>query len=507
MDTPLNDRYELQAVLGSGGMGEVWRAHDRRLDRAVAIKLMRTRTSEDDVTRARMRSEALLAASIHHPGVAQIFDYEAGDDAAEGASFIVMQFIDGRSLAELLRTSGPMDTEQVMSIVVQVASGLQAAHELGVVHRDVKPANIMVTPTGRTVLVDFGIARSDSSEPLTETGTLLGTAQYSSPEQSAGRPATPRSDLYSLGIVAHHCLTGESPFRRDTPIATALAHLNDDPPPLDDSVPLPVRELVSSMTAKNPSDRPASAAAVAELAATIGADDRIAVPPAFATDSSESATSTTIAPVLAAPAPAEPARRTRRRAGVLAAVAAALVLFSGWALWPQSETPVPDVVGMSLSRASAVIKDAGMTPRARPVDAVGEQKDDVLEQSPAAGDPGPSDGIVEVMVVSGKVAVPTDDIIGLSYPKAVAALEKLGFVAKRTDVTQTANADEVIALDRSGRLPEGSTITLSVAVAPVVQQQSTGGTSTAGGGSTQKSTPTKPPKASSGKGKGKGKKK
>lgn len=494
VDSPVKDRYDMLAQIGSGGMGEVWRAHDRRLDRDVAIKLLRARSSEDDVSRARMRSEALLAASIHHPGVAQIFDYEEGDDADEGASFIVMQFIDGHSLAELLRTTGPMATEQVMSIVVQVASGLQAAHELGVVHRDVKPANIMLTSTGRTVLVDFGIARSDASEPLTETGTILGTAQYSSPEQSAGRPATPQSDLYSLGIVAHHCLTGASPFRRDTPMATALAHLNDDIPPLGDEVPPAVRELISALTAKNPSQRPASAAAVAERATTIGAADTIDLPTTFGSDAPRRGTSTVSAPVLAAPDPATPGRTSRGRVGALAAVALALVLLSGWAVWPDGETAVPDVVGMSLNQASTVIEEAGMTPRAQPVDVAGQRRNDVVEQSPAAGKAGAPDGVVELMVVSGKVAVAAKDVIGLTYPKAVSALEKLGFVVNRTDVTQTADADKVIALDRSGRLAEGATITLSVAVAPVVQP-ATGSTA---GSSTQKATKATP-KTSNGK--------
>ncbi|MGA9715839.1 MAG: protein kinase [Aeromicrobium sp.] len=498
MESPLNDRYDLLARIGSGGMGEVWRAHDRRLDRVVAIKVMRTRATEDDVSRARMRSEALLAASIHHPGVAQIFDFEESHDASEGTSFIVMQFVDGHSLAELLRTSGPMAIEQVMSIVVQVASGLQAAHDIGVVHRDVKPANIMLTPAGRTVLVDFGIARSDDSEPLTETGTILGTAQYSSPEQSAGRPATPQSDLYSLGIVAHHCLTGVSPFRRENPVATALAHLNDDIPPLGDDVPPAARELIGTLTAKNPSQRPESAADVAERAASIGADDRIDIPRTLGSDAPHRDTLTVSAPVFAASSPATSTHRSRVRAGALAAVGLLVILVSGWAVWPRGDTAVPDVVGMSRSQATALIEKAGMTARAQPVDVAGQQRDAVLEQSPAAGAARASDGVVQLKVVSGKVAVAANDIIGLTYPKAVSTLEKLGFVVKRTDVPQSAEADEVVALDRSGRLPEGSTITLSVAVAPAAQP-ATGGTAKtpSGGGS--------PPKSSPGKGKGKGK--
>ncbi|RYJ02516.1 MAG: serine/threonine protein kinase, partial [Actinomycetales bacterium] len=218
----LDGRYRLHEVLGSGGMGAVHRAEDTRLQRIVAVKVL-PHTATDDLARARMRTEARLAGSLHHVGVAQVFDYVETSESVDGLAYIVMEHVEGHSLAELLRETGPMPVEQVMSVLVQVSDALAAAHAAGVVHRDVKPANIMLTPAGRTVLVDFGIAWSDANEPLTATGTLIGTADYLSPEQAAGRTAGPLSDLYSLGVVAHHCLTGTSPFRRDSQISTAVA--------------------------------------------------------------------------------------------------------------------------------------------------------------------------------------------------------------------------------------------------------------------------------------------
>ncbi|MET0468218.1 MAG: serine/threonine-protein kinase, partial [Aeromicrobium sp.] len=259
MPTLLNDRYELGDVVGSGGMGTVHRAVDTRLGRTVAIKILRGGPLTDETARARMRSEAQLAASIHHPGVAQVFDYSEDLSSHDGMSFIVMQFIEGRSLDVLLRERKALPVEQVMSVVEQAAEGLAVAHAAGIVHRDLKPGNIMLTPEGRTVLVDFGIARSAVSEPITATGSMIGTADYMSPEQVGGRPATPRSDLYALGVVAYQCLTGESPFRRETSIATALAQLNDDLPPLGADVPADARALVEALTAKDPTQRPASA--------------------------------------------------------------------------------------------------------------------------------------------------------------------------------------------------------------------------------------------------------
>ncbi|MET1132683.1 MAG: serine/threonine-protein kinase, partial [Aeromicrobium sp.] len=279
MPETLTNRYTLDEVVGTGGMGSVYRAIDTRLGRTVAIKVLRDGTDADEVNRARMRSEAHLAASIHHPGVAQVFDFEDDDASGGGSTFIVMQFVEGHSLAQLLKQNGPMSADQVMSVVQQVAEGLQAAHDAGIVHRDLKPANIMLTPAGRTVLVDFGIARTDASDPLTDTGSLVGTTDYVSPEQVQGRSATAQSDLYALGIVAFHCLTGSSPFRRETQIATAMAHLHDDLPELGSEVPEDVAGLIASLTAKDPQERPATAADVAHEAARIGAAASIDLPP------------------------------------------------------------------------------------------------------------------------------------------------------------------------------------------------------------------------------------
>lgn len=271
MDGLLNGRYELGEIVGLGGMGAVYRAIDTRLGRTVAVKVLRGSAVADDAARARLRSEALLASSVHHRGVAQVYDYDASSPTHGGKPFIVMEHVDGKSLAQLLRSGGAMPTDQVMSIVQQVAEALTAAHAAGIVHRDLKPANIMLTPAGRAVLIDFGIASSSTSDLLTETGLLLGTAEYLSPEQAAGRSATPKSDLYSLGVVAHHCVTGTSPFRRENPFATAFAQVRDELPALDDSVPARVRDLVDRLTQKSPSDRPDSAADVAREAAAIGA--------------------------------------------------------------------------------------------------------------------------------------------------------------------------------------------------------------------------------------------
>lgn len=471
----LNDRYELGEVIGSGGMGSVHRAIDTRLGRTVAVKILRPGTSADDTARSRMRSEAKLAASIHHPGVAQVFDFATAEPS--GPTYLVMQFVDGHTLAQLVREQGPMPSEQVMAMVVQVAEGLQACHDAGIVHRDLKPANIMLTPAGRTVLVDFGIARSATSEPLTETGTLIGTADYMSPEQAAGRPATPQSDLYALGVVAYHCLTGTSPFRRESAIATALAHLNDDLPDLDPQVPAAAAALIRQLTSKSPAMRPESAAAVARQAAAVGASAAIDMPPTFELPRP----SAPVGPLgvasvtaLTAHEPATPEHTAiSRRRRPMAAFAGVGVLAVALALLGvqrfQSDDPpiVPSVVGMNVDDATAHIREAGLTASTRRVDRADEAAGQVVGQSPAAGEPGPTSGPVNISVASGKVSVSAKDVIGATYAAASAALERLGLEVERVDVQQSTKVGEVLALDKSGRLPIESTITLSVAVAPV----------------------------------------
>ncbi len=482
MERTLNDRYELLERLGSGGMGDVWRAHDRRLDRDVAVKLMRHGPLADATSRARMRSEALLAASIHHPAVASVHDFDEAGAPGEGESYIVMQLVEGHSLAELLRAEGAMSSEQVMSMLVQVAGGLQAAHEVGVVHRDIKPANIMLTPAGKAVLVDFGLARTESSEPLTDTGTVLGTAQYSSPEQAAGRSATPQSDLYSLGVVAHHCLTGTSPFRRDTPVATAMAHLNDEIPPLGGDVPAPARDLIDALTAKDPSARPGSAAAVAAAAAAIGADDTIDLPATLATPAVPAAAMAAVAPAteahtaVAAPVTNDEGRRRRSpRVVVLVAAAVAVLALAvaGFTWLGGDSATVPDVVGMPVDEAQAALAEADLTTRLESVDAPGTTADEVIGQDPEGSAAEPTDGVVTLQVASGEVVVSAEDLVGMSYAEAAAVLEELGLTVARADVQSATEAGQVVALDRSGRVAVGSTVTLSIATAPAVVPETT----------------------------------
>nr|SBO91249.1 Serine/threonine-protein kinase PknA [Nonomuraea gerenzanensis] len=240
----------------------MWRARDELLGREVAVKILRSHIYVDPTFRERFRNEARLTAALADPGVAQIFDYGEQSDLA----YLVMELVHGEPLSAILARNGAIGPEVALDVVHQTARALHAAHSAGIIHRDIKPGNLLVTPEGTIKVTDFGIARALEAAPVTQTGTVLGTAQYVSPEQAQGFPLTPATDLYSLGVVAYECLTGRTPFRGDSQVAIALQHLNEQPPPLGVDVPAPVRELVTALLAKEPGQRPGSAMEVADRA-------------------------------------------------------------------------------------------------------------------------------------------------------------------------------------------------------------------------------------------------
>jgi eukaryotic-like serine/threonine-protein kinase len=337
----LAGRYRIEGRIAVGGVGEVWRATDLVLARPVAVKLLRPEYAQHPETLVRFEAEARHAASVTHPGIAQVYDYaEAGP--AE-SPYLVMELVDGPSLAWVL-ASGPLEPAYAMDVLAQAAAGLEAAHAAGLVHRDVKPANLVVGPGNQVKITDFGVAYAAGSAPITRTGTLVGTPAYLAPERAAGGPATPASDLYSLGVVGYHCLTGSPPFS-GMPIEVAVAHQHQALPPLPVAVPAGVAGLIGELTAKDPAARPGSAGEVAERAGRLrdtlasGATAALASerdgPPG--TTGVEPPPVTLIGPPAPGGAPARPdSQRDRRRPrrGVLLGVAGAILVASlaGWLL-------------------------------------------------------------------------------------------------------------------------------------------------------------------------------
>ena len=262
LDKLYGGRYRLKSRIAIGGMGEVWQAHDEIILRDVAIKILKPEYMGDPGFLERFRTEARHAAMVDHEGIANVFDY--GEDS--GSAFLVMELVPGDSLAKILERDKKLDDQKVLDIVAQTARALHEAHIAGLVHRDVKPGNLLITPSGEVKITDFGIARVADQVSLTATGQVMGTVQYLAPEQATGKPATPSTDIYSLGIVAYEALKGSRPFTGETQMAIAMSQINDAPPPLPSDVSAEVAALVMSCLAKKPGGRPKNALELAEQA-------------------------------------------------------------------------------------------------------------------------------------------------------------------------------------------------------------------------------------------------
>ena len=265
----LGGRYQLTERIAIGGMGEVWKAKDQVLGRTNAVKILKEEYTGDTNFLRRFRAEAQHTALLNHPGVANVYDYGEED----GSGYLVMELVPGPPLSSILEKEKVLSPDRTLNIMSQTARALSAAHAQGLVHRDVKPGNLLITPQGRVKVTDFGIARLADQVPLTATGQVMGTAQYLAPEQATGQQATGSSDIYSLGVIGYECLVGHRPFSGESQIAIALAQVNDPPPPLPESIPQPVRALIMSMLAKNPKDRPANATALADAADALRRQD------------------------------------------------------------------------------------------------------------------------------------------------------------------------------------------------------------------------------------------
>jgi serine/threonine-protein kinase len=258
----------LDERIATGGMGDVWRGTDVVLGRVIAVKVLRPAMLADPEFAARFYGEARMMAAFRHPGVVEVYDYASAGDSADGddCAYLVMAYVDGEPLSTRLKEVGRLTVAETMSIVAQTADALHAAHENGTIHRDVKPGNLIVKPSGAVILVDFGVARSNAVTSMTGLNAIVGTALYMAPEQVAKGRVTAATDIYALGAVAYHCIAGRPPFDGNNALQVALRHLEEEPDPLPDDVPPPVRALIGQAMAKHPADRFASAAEFAGAA-------------------------------------------------------------------------------------------------------------------------------------------------------------------------------------------------------------------------------------------------
>jgi eukaryotic-like serine/threonine-protein kinase len=518
----LGGRFQLTTRIAIGGMGEVWKAKDLVLGRIVAIKVLKEEYTGDPGFLQRFRAEARHTALLNHVGIANVFDY--GEE--EGSAYLVMELVPGQPLSSIIEHEQVLSPDRTLSIIAQTARALSVAHAQGLVHRDVKPGNLLITPDGRVKVTDFGIARLADQVPLTQTGQVMGTAQYLSPEQATGQTATGSSDIYSLGVIGYECLSGHRPFSGESQIAIALAQVNDAPPPLPESLPAPVRALLMSMLAKDPKNRPANAIKLAEAAEAIRNGDisaaRAAVPGMLLFDAD---TGPITAPVDTATAPTGVIGAQRDSSptatSALPVLGAAVGAGAGMAAGAAASSATDEPQG-TLARANALAAERNWTPEETTYDDEPADEPQRKGRSPwtwplialillllfalagflvsqlglfsPSGNPSSSAPVTSAPTTSASPtrtttsATPTEtratptqtptptpetvnvipeDFIGEDYRTVQSRLSALNLdVTVQPQVDANSAPNTVIALSRSGRMEVGTPITVTYAVAP-----------------------------------------
>ncbi len=500
--TVLGGRYEIHRKIARGGMAEVHLARDRSLDRPVAVKVLFSEFATDPAFVERFRREAQAAANLSHPNICGVYDWGSED----GTYFIVMEYVDGRSLAEIMREEGPLHPRRAAEIAFEVAGALGFAHSKGVVHRDVKPGNVLVSGTGNAKVVDFGIARalSSPSEELTQAGSVMGTATYFSPEQAQGFQVDARSDLYSLGVVLFEMVTGRPPFGGDSPVAIAYKHVQESPPrpsSLISGLPPGLEAIIGKLLAKHPDNRYRSAEDLradlrrflddqTPLALEEQSAARTRVAPVAAPVPDPAATQVAV-PVTAAPAAAavvdeeyddeeyedEPPRRT----GLFVALLLVLLAVAGGLVWwliasvddgeqAADMIEVPNVVGQERGEAQRILEGenfkVSFVERADSTVAI----DHVIEQNPQAGEQRPEGDTVVLTVSTGpeEVQIPTD-LVGMAEADAKKLLESLNLVVDVVQVeSETIEAGRVVGTTPGpgATVASGATVELAVSTGP-----------------------------------------
>ena len=445
-------RYRLERKLGGGGMADVWLAEDQELGRKVAIKILHDRYANDTQFVERFRREATHAAGLSHPNVVSIFD--RGE--AEGSYFIVMEYVEGRTLKELIVTRGPCPVPVAISYVRQVLAALRYAHRNGIVHRDIKPHNVLVDHEGRVKVADFGIARAGSSQ-MTEAGSIIGTAQYLSPEQARGAPVDESSDLYSTGIVLFELVTGKVPFTGETPVEIAMKHLSQVPPRPRRSGPRFRTTSTSSSCARSRRSRPPATGRPRRWIATSSSWDaatrsgRRPKRPRRWCCAASRRRATTVQP---GPAGYGGDERYRSYEGqvktgrawwpwLLAAAAAIALGIGGWFLYDNIRDQInanePVAVGLYTGilekNAVALIDKDGFEPNVRRLPNTKVQPGYVYQQDPDAGSKQAKGSLVTILVSSGKPKVTVPSLVGKSRDTAVAELTQRDLVANVVQVS------------------------------------------------------------------------
>jgi beta-lactam-binding protein with PASTA domain/predicted Ser/Thr protein kinase len=492
IDQVFDGRYKVVRKLGTGGMANVYLAEDQELGRRVAIKMLDDRHAQDEQFVERFRREAKNAAGLSHPNVVSIYDR----GQAEGTYYIAMEYLEGRTLKELLVARGPTPVPVAIDYARQILAALGFAHQHGVVHRDIKPHNVAVAPDGRIKVMDFGIARAGTSQ-MTETGSIIGTAQYLSPEQAKGAPVGPTSDIYSVGIVLYEMLTGSVPFTGDTPLEIAMKHLSATPEPPSEKraeVPHELDSIVLRALAKRPEDRyqtaedmDADLARAARGQAVAPETDEAATRVLSGVGAATQATEVIRRPPGSGQPPAygpptgfyeyeEPIRRRSFWPWLLAAVLIAAAVAGGWYVYTKVQdqleatkpVAVPFVQGQKESLAVSNIRNAGLSAHIirRPDDQVAETY--VISQDPSAGTRTDKGNPVTIVVSTGLPKVDVPSVVGDQATDAVASITERGLKADVHDINSEKTTGTVTGQDPAPgtRVVKGTKVRINVSQGP-----------------------------------------
>ncbi|MCD2193215.1 Stk1 family PASTA domain-containing Ser/Thr kinase [Actinomycetospora endophytica] len=498
MTTPrlLSDRYELGPALGYGGMSEVHGGRDVRLGRDVAIKVLRADLARDPQFQIRFQREAQNSAALNHPAIVAVYD--TGETWADDIPlpYIVMEYVAGRTLRDIVKTGGPMDPQRVCEVIADVCSALDFSHRYGIIHRDVKPANVMITPSGAVKVMDFGIARalSDAQPAVTQTAAVIGTAQYLSPEQARGEAVDARSDVYATGCVLFELLTGQPPFTGDSPVAVAYQHVREDPDApsqLNPAVPPALDAITLKALAKNPFNRYQTAGEMRDDLIRALQGDPVEAPLVMSDDEradymNQTGPTQMVGPAAYAGGPATDAgdfaawqaeqedlrrSRRRRRNGIIAGVLVLAAVLAGlfWFTSPSNrQFAIPDVTNQPQDVALRTLSGAGLRPNLVQVASDQGQVGRVIGTDPGAGTEVQPDTVVALRVGRGPDRVPTPQLVGQTADQAQQMAQAAGLtltpVPQNRQVDDPSQVGKVLSQDPSPQtlVAPGTAIQLTV---------------------------------------------